>query len=269
MRFRLVLLCFSTLLVACGSAGERDSTLGSERLCADSSAQGSVVVLAASSMANVLTEMNERFLEAHPCATDVSYSFGSSATLAAQIANGAPADVFISASEETMNTVKNAGKTVAPVLFARNVAEIMVSSQSKFRQTITDVGSLVDSSNPGIKVGVCVASAPCGSLADAVIARTGQSRATIADTESPSVEDLVTKIKMGELDAGIVYHSDCQYLEQRSEASCIAISDASNESTNYFVGAVSTRAVTQQYVDYIDGAVFQGILQTKYGFLAP
>jgi molybdate transport system substrate-binding protein len=269
VRFRLVILSFSALLVACGNAGERESTLGSERRCADSSTQGSVVVLAASSMANVLTEMNESFLEAHPCAADVSYSFGSSAILAAQIVNGAPADVFISASEETMNTVKNAGKTVAPVLFARNVAEIMVSSQSKFRQTISDVGSLVDSSNTGIKVGLCVATAPCGSLADAVMARTGQSRATIADTESPSVEDLVTKIKMGELDAGIVYHSDCQYLEQRSEASCISISDASNESTNYFVGAVNARALTQQYVGYINGSDFQEILQTKYGFLAP
>ena len=269
MRFWLVILSFSALLVACGSAGERDSTLSSERRCADSSTQGSIVVLAASSMSNVLTEVNERFLEAHPCVTAVSYSFGSSATLAAQIVNGSPADVFISASDETMNTVKNAGKTIAPTLFAQNVAEIMVSSQSKLRQTITDVGSLSDSSNPGIKVGLCVATAPCGSVADAVLTTVGQSRASIADTESPSVEDLVTKIKLGELDAGIVFHSDCKYAEQRSEAFCIAISEASDKSTNYLVGAINSRAPTQQYVDYINGSDFQEELQTTYGFLAP
>ena len=106
--------------------------------------------MAASSMAPVFADAEEQFLTTHPCITNVSFSYGSSATLAAQIVNGSPADVFISASEATMITVKNAGKTLSVDLFAKNVGEIMVSLTSKFVGRITDIGSLTDAVNPGI-----------------------------------------------------------------------------------------------------------------------
>jgi molybdate transport system substrate-binding protein len=245
------------------------TTSSSIQRCKDPDGRGSVVVMAASSMVNSLTDVQAHLLDQNPCISNVAYSYGSSATLATQIINGSPADVFISASSATMNTVKNAGIAINTSLFAKNVGEIMVSPKSKFIGSVTGISSLSDSSNPGIKVGVCVASAPCGALTNAILKNVGITRADMADTESPSVEDLVTKIEIGELDAGIVYHSDCQYAEPRGLAKCIDVPATVNSITEYYVVALTSRSAVRSYFDFISGSDFKATLQVKFGFLAP
>ena len=259
---RLLLLGSLVAMSACGSSSaDNESSKASQ--CPDESTKGSLVVLAASSMAPVFANSEEQLLEENPCITDVAFSYGSSATLAAQIVNGSPADVFISASEKTMNTVSNSGRTVNTTLFARNSGEIMVNAASRFADKVSSLTNLSKSSNPGIKVGLCVATAPCGVLADSILEKAGISRTAIADTESPSVEDLVSKIEMGELDAGIVFHSDCV------SSQCITIPSDMNATTSYFVAALNSRAVSQQFADFVSSSSFTGILQSKFGFLAP
>lgn len=264
---RLLLPFLLIGMSACGSSSADSGT--TTKSCSDKSLKGSLVVMAASSMANVFTDMQSSFLDDHPCITDITFSYGSSATLAAQIVNGSPADVFISASEATMITVKNAGKTLSVDLFAKNVGEIMVSLTSKFVGRITDIGSLVDAVNPGIKIGLCVATAPCGSLSNTILKNAGSTRGLVADTESPSVEDLVTKIEMGELDAGIVFHSDCVSTQKRKSSKCISIPTDVNATNSYYVAALNSRNVTQQFVDFVSSPTFTTSLQSKYGFLAP
>jgi molybdate transport system substrate-binding protein len=183
--------------------------------------------------------------------------------------NGSPADVFVSASESTMNTVSDSGQAVNTTLFARNSGEIMVNTASRFAKNVTNIKSLSKSSNPGIKVGLCVATAPCGALADSILQKSGNTRSALADTESPSVEDLVSKIEMGELDAGIVYHSDCVNAQKNKRAICVAIPSDMNATNSYYVAALNTRNVTQQFVDFVSNATFTTSLQSKYGFLAP
>ncbi len=226
-------------------------------------------MLAASSMAPVITQAEEQFLAEHPCVTNVLFSYGSSATLGAQIVNGSPADVFISASEKTMKTVTDKDRTVSSTIFAKNSGEIMVGPNAKYVGRITDIASLTDAVNAGIKVGLCVTTAPCGALADSILEKAGISRTAIGDTESPSVEDLVSKIEMGELDAGIVFHSDCVYAHNQKSSQCITIPSDVNASTSYYVAALNTRNVSQQFADFISSTSFIGILQSKYGFLAP
>lgn len=264
---RLLLPFLLVGMSACGFSSADSDT--STKSCSGKSLKGSLVVMAASSMARALADSHKQFLTDHPCVDNVAYSYGSSATLAAQIVNGSPADVFISASDATMITVKNAGKTLSVDLFAKNVGEIMVSPTSKFAGRITDIASLTDAVNPGIKVGLCVATAPCGSLADAILKNAGSTRGLVADTESPSVEDLVTKIEMGELDVGIVYHSDCVSAQKRKSSKCISIPSDMNATTSYYVAALNTRNVSQQFVDFISSPAFTGILQSTFGFLAP
>jgi len=245
------------------------NTSSNDSRCLNESTKGSLVVLAASSMAPVFVDAEEQFLTTHPCVTNVSFSYGSSATLAAQIVNGSPADVFVSASEKTMIIVSDFGHAVNTTLFARNSGEVMVNTSSRFIDKITSIASLSESSKAGIKVGLCVATAPCGALADTILGNAGLSRKEIADTESPSVEDLVSKIEMGELDAGIVYHSDCVYAQKSKRARCVSIPTVENATNGYYVAALNTRNVTQQFVDFVSNATFTTSLQSKYGFLAP
>ncbi len=251
-------------------------------LCPVPKDQGKVVVLAASSMANALEEIKPVYLADHPCVVDLVFSFGSSATLAAQIINGSPADVFVSASKGTMDSVQEEGVISTPTRFARNFAAIMFSKNSRFEERITSLLSLLDTSNPNIKVGLCVETAPCGSLADSVLKNAGEAygnqslnRDEVADTESPSVEDLVSKIEMGELDAGIVYESDCRFSATSKKSSgCVEIPDmhngkALNLANEYYVGAITTKANSREFSQFITSSAFQSILQSEHGFSAP
>jgi molybdate transport system substrate-binding protein len=268
VRLRLLLPFLLIGMSACGSSSA-DNASSNASQCPDESTKGSLVVLAASSMAPVFANAEEQFLTTHPCVTDVSFSYGSSATLAAQIVNGSPADVFISASEKTMNTVSDSGRTVNTTLFARNSGEIMVNATSRFADTVPNIANLSESSNPGIKVGLCVTTAPCGVLADSILEKSGSTRRAIADTETPSVEDLVSKIETGELDAGIVYHSDCVNAQKNKRALCVSIPADKNSTNSYYVAALNTRNATQQFVDFVSSPTFTTSLQSKYGFLAP
>jgi len=265
---RLLLPFLLIGMSACGSSSTGNSFSKASQ-CSDESTKESLVVLAASSMAPVFAGAEEQFLTTHPCVTNVSFSYGSSATLAAQIVNGSPADVFISASEKTMSTVSDTGRTVNTTLFARNSGEIMVNTSSRFADTVASLASLSKSSNPGIKVGLCVTTAPCGALADSILEKSGSTRRALADTESPSVEDLVSKIEMGELDAGIVYHSDCVNAQKNWRTLCVSIPADMNSTNSYYVAALNTRNVTQQFVDFVSSPAFTTSLQVKYGFLAP
>ena len=265
---RLLLPFLLIGISACGSSPAGGSSSKASQ-CPDESAKGPLVVLAASSMAPVFTDAEEQFLTTHPCVTNVSFSYGSSAMLATQIVNGSPADVFISASEKSMNMVSDSGHTVDTTLFGRNSGEIMVNVSSRFAKNVTSLASLSKTSNPGIKVGLCVATAPCGTLADSILENSGITRKALADTESPSVEDLVSKIEMGELDAGIVYHSDCVYAQKNKRAVCISIPADVNSTNSYYIAALNTRNATQQFVEFVSDATFTASLQSKYGFLAP
>ena len=265
------------VVVTLTTTATKKATTTTVPTCAIASNKGSLTVFAASSMVNVFNDVKAKYLASHPCVTDVVFSYGSSATLATQIVNGAPADVFVSASAATMTTVQNAGVLKStPIVFARNMAEIMMYPKSSFVGTIGTLQDLLDSRSPGIKVGLCVASAPCGALANTVLAnaRTAYSaptltRANIADSEAPSVEDLVMKIEMGEFDAGIVYHSDCQAAIPGTKAACVEIPASINSSNSYAVGALNAKSNTTDFVSYLDSYEFQHYAQWKYGFLAP
>jgi molybdate transport system substrate-binding protein len=246
-------------------------------VCANSADKGTLTVFSASSMVNVFNDVKAKYLASHPCTIDVIFSYGSSGTLAVQIVNGAPADIFVAASSATMTTVQNANLLKAtPSTFAKNVAEIMMYPKSQFVGTIGTVQDLLDARSPGIKVGLCVASAPCGSLANTVLANartaysaTNITRANIADSEAPSVEDLVMKIQLGEFDAGIVYHSDCRAAIPGSKAACVEIPESINSTNSYLVGQLNSKKNSNDFVAYLNSYDFQYYAQWKYGFLAP
>ncbi len=123
---RALLALAALPLAACGAAGGGPApapTAGSPAL------SGSVTVFAAASLTGAFTQLGKAFERAHP-GTRVTFSFGASSTLAQQITQGAPADVYASASTKNMDQVVQAGDAAAPRTFAVNTAEVAVSPRS-------------------------------------------------------------------------------------------------------------------------------------------
>ncbi len=127
---------------------------------ASSVRQVTLTVFAASSLSSAFTEIGDDFEAAHPGVT-VRFNFAGSSDLAAQIQQGAPADVFASADTHTMDIA-----AIADVLdgsprdFASNTLEIATPSGNP-----ADVNALKDLARPDVKVVLCAKQVPCGSTA--------------------------------------------------------------------------------------------------------
>ncbi len=126
-----------TLLLAGCSA----SSPGADVAATGSPVTGTVTVFAAASLKETFTKIGSQFEAAHP-GVRVVLSFGPSSGLAAQLTQGAPADVFASASTTNMDQVVAAGDAAAPLTFARNVMEIAVPAANPAGITgVADLGS--------------------------------------------------------------------------------------------------------------------------------
>lgn len=160
-----------------------------------------VVVFAASSLTEPFEQMGE-VLEARRPDLDVSFSFGGSSSLAPQIVSGAPADVFAAANPDTMQ-LAIAGGAVAddPVVFARNQLQIAVPVGNP-----GDVEKLEDLADPDLKLALCAPEVPCGAAAQKALQAGGVTTEPV--TFETDVKAVLSKVLLGEVDAGLVYRSD-------------------------------------------------------------
>jgi len=166
-----------------------------------SAISGTVVVLAAASLTESFTELGAIFEAAHPGST-VSFSFAASSELATQVEQGAPADVFASASPATMALVVGNGNTAAaPITFARNSLEIVVPAGNA-----ADVTGLDDFARTALTIALCAPEVPCGAAADKAFSAAGVTPAP--DTLEADVKATLGKVTLGEVDAALVYRTD-------------------------------------------------------------
>ncbi len=162
-----------------------------------------ITVLAAASLTESFTTIGRNFEAAHPGST-VTFSFAGSSSLAQQITSGAPADVFAAASPATMKTVTDAGDGAGtPVTFVKNQLVIAVPKGNPKRLT-----SLAALAKPGVKVALCAAQVPCGTAAAKALAA---AHVTITPvTLEQDVKAALAKVKLGEVDAALVYRTDAK-----------------------------------------------------------
>lgn len=160
---------------------------------------GAVVVLAAASLTDVLAGVADD-LEARYPGLEVRTSLAASSTLAAQVVAGAPADVLVTASDATMASVTDAlGGT--PVLVARNTLQIAVPAGNPGRVT-----GLADLADPARTVALCDPSVPCGAVAAEVLDAAGVTASP--DTLEQDARATLAKVRLGEVDAALVYRTD-------------------------------------------------------------
>lgn len=224
-------------------------------------AQGTVTVLAASSLREAFTRIGSAFERAHPGAT-VSFGFGPSPGLAASIVAGAPADVFASASTASMEQVTRAGLARDATLFASNEVAVVTPPDDPGH-----VATLPDLARPGVSVALCQARVPCGAVAARVLANAGVRLTPV--TEEADVKAVLTKVVLGEVDAGLVYVTDAR--AAGSKVRTVPVPDGVNSSTSYPVVVLDraeNRSLAQQFVDYVLSPAGRAVLRDA-GFARP
>ena len=223
---------------------------------------GTVTVLAASSLQATFTTLGKQFEAAHPGVT-VKFSFAGSGTLATQITQGAPADVFAAASPGAMSTVTTAGDNAAPpVTFTRNQLEIAVAPGNPLH-----IATLADLAKSGVKVSLCAATEPCGAASVAVL-KTAGVNLTPVTLEADDTAD-VTAIESGQVDASLVYHSDV--LGAAGKVTGIPFSQSSTAILSYPIAVLKNApdpTAAQAFVAYILSSAGSSVLISA-GFLAP
>jgi molybdate transport system substrate-binding protein len=164
---------------------------------------GTVTVFAAASLTGSFTQIGKDFQAANPGAK-VTFSFAGSSTLATQINQGAPADVFASAAAANMTTVTDAGNgDGTPTTFVKNQLVIAVPKGNP--QGVT---GLADLTRPGVKVALCAPQVPCGAAARKALAAANVSIKPV--TLEQDVKAALSKVKLGEVDAALVYRTDAR-----------------------------------------------------------
>jgi molybdate transport system substrate-binding protein len=242
---------------ACSSSSSSSTTTTSPKL------SGSITVSAASSLKMAFGQLGTMFQTAHP-ETTVSFNFGSSGTLATQITQGAPADVFASAAPKPMDTVQQAGLVLGkPVTFARNSLEIVVKPGNPL-----GIHSLSDLNKADV-VAICVESAPCGSTANAALEKDGVTIPTAKITIGQDVDSTLAAVTTGDADAAIVYVTNAESVG--SQGVGIPIPASMNVTTSYPIAAIKTtqdKALSAAWIAYVLGPTGQKVLRAA-SFLPP
>jgi len=221
-----------------------------------------LTVSAAASLTESLGQIARAFGQAHP-GVQVRTNFGGSSTLVQQIREGAPVDVFASADESNMQKLVDAGEVAGtPQIFARNRLAILVQPGNPRK-----IATLGDLARPGIILALCGPAVPAGRYAREIIARAG---VMLPETSQElDVKAVVSRVVLGEADAGIVYTTDVRAAGDR--AAGIEIPDASNVVARYPIAVLKTAPQAEQagsFVSFLMGADAQAIL-ARHGFLAP
>ena len=251
----------AVVLAACSSSGTTSSAGGGSG-SSPAKLSGTLVVFAATSLTDAFDQIGAQFHQANPGVT-VKFNYNGSSSLATSINQGAPADVFASAAPSNMATVTDAGNAAgAPKTFAANQGEIMVGKGNP--DHITSVSQLA---NPAVKVVVCAPEVPCGKVATAIFKNAGVTVKPVSQEQN--VGGVVTKVTLGEADAGIVYVTDVKANE--GKATGVAIPADQNDITEYPIvevkGAPNSSAA-KAFIDYVLGPTGQQVL-TSFGFLPP
>lgn len=161
----------------------------------------SVRVFAAASLTAPFQAIAAAF-EQQPPGRRVELHFAGSPQLVLQLREGAAADVFAAADVPNMDKVVASGATVAaPVEFARNQLAIVVRAGNP-----KQVRGLADLARRDLTVALCGPEVPAGKYARQVLAAAQIVVTSVSD--EPSVKAVVSKVLLGELDAGLVYTTD-------------------------------------------------------------
>ncbi|MFD3510001.1 molybdate ABC transporter substrate-binding protein [Nocardia sp. NPDC058666] len=225
---------------------------------ASDTGKSTLTVFAAASLKNVFTGLEKEFESANP-GVDVQMSFAGSSDLAAQLQAGAPADVFASADQQTMEKVIKDGRiTATPTTFATNVLTLVTAPGNP--KGINGINDLADAT-----LVICAPQVPCGRATKKVADAANTTLHPVS--EESSVADVLTKVTSGQADAGFVYVTDAA----SAKVGVVAVPEASVAVNTYPIAVVADSkqaATAQKFTDLVTGPTGRAAL-TAAGFGAP
>jgi molybdate transport system substrate-binding protein len=257
-RSSALLLVFLVALEACG---------GSSAASNSSTTHGDLTVFAASSLTQAFTKLGAVYEKQH-AGSSVKFNFAASDTLATQITQGAPADVFAAASSDPMDTVTSkslaAGK---PRLFVSN--RLVIVTPKGDAANIRAPRALAA---PGVKLVLAAPGVPAGDYAREMLANLGLLHAAEKNIVSNEVDDksVLSKVLFGNADAGIVYLTDLTP-DVAAKVTAVRIPASENIVAHYPIVVLKDAADpvgAKSFVDLVFSARGQKILH-DFGFGPP
>ncbi len=248
-------------LAGCGGSG---TATGASPTAATSGTgvTGTVTVFAAASLTGAFTQLGKDFQAANP-GTTVTFNFAGSSALATQINQGAPADVFASAAPANMKTVTDAGNADGtPTTFVRNQLVIAVPKGNP-----KGITGLADLTKPGVKVALCAAAVPCGAAAVKALAAAHVTLTPV--TLEQDVKSALAKVKLGEVDAALVYRTDVR--AAASDVDGVEFPESAGAINEYPIVVLKgarNKTAAQAFVGYVLSEQGKAILIAA-GFQAP
>lgn len=260
------------LLLAAGCSGADPTATSSGNV--PSATEGRLIISAAASLTNAFEALGERFRATHP-GSELIFNFAGSQQLAQQIAGGAPADLFASANLQQMEVA------VASDRVAETAVQPFVANRLVIVHPLGDesaVSSLQDLARPGLRVVLAAEEVPAGRYAQAFLQNAAATelgpayRRRVLDnvvSYELTVRAVLTRVSLGEADAGIVYASDVVGA-QNSPVGQVEIPDKLNVLAKYYIaplGDAQNGALAAEFLDFVQSTNGQAILQ-DYGFIA-
>ncbi|MGJ7418217.1 molybdate ABC transporter substrate-binding protein [Streptomyces cinereoruber] len=211
-------------LAACSSdGGEKDT--GGSTATASGSASGApaakLTVLAAASLTDVFKTAGAAYEKSHP-GTELTFSFAGSQELVAQVSQGAPADVLVTADTKSMDKVK--ADTGTPAIIAKN--RLVIATGEGNPHKVDDLKDLADTK---LKVVLAAPEVPAGKYSEQIL---DKQKITVKPvSQEPNVRAVLSKVELGEADAGLVYKTDAESAKDKVDA--VEIPDDQNAVAQY------------------------------------
>lgn len=250
----------AALLVPIAACGNDDSKDDSGKKPAGAAApKADLMVLAAASLTDVFKAAGAAYEKENP-GTKVDFSFGGSQQLAAQVKQGAPADALVTADTKTMDGLKS--DTGKPSVVAKNRLVIAVGEGNPKK-----VAELKDLSDSKLKVVLAAPEVPVGRYSKQIL--DDQKIDVKPVSQELDVRSVLSKVELGEADAGLVYKTDAATAPKKVDA--VKIPDGQNAIASYPAATLKTSKHTEAanaFVKWLSTPAAQKILKDA-GFEKP
>lgn len=231
--------------------------------------ENKLTIFAATSLRDAFTSIGSEFKRTHP-GVELTFNFAGTQELRTQLEHGAAADVFASADQRHMDEAVRSLRVTNPIVFARNEPVVVISSESA--STLRSLADLPKAT----RIVIGTPEVPIGRYTLQILDRAqaalgadfrARVEAKVVSREL-NVRQVLTKVSLGEAQAGVVYRTDAQSAKGR--VSVVSIPSEINVIAEYPMAIVSGAAhlrLARAWMDLVLSAEGQRAL-TSAGFAA-